>query len=270
MVDERRVVSDTFDLSIEDAACFFANGLLVHNTRKDRLECLGEDLYGDVIDDIKRADLIKSGHVLDVQIRVIPTAFEADWYGMPTDERPEREVDITRLRAEIQEDFARNELILSCVMSELPEQVLVLSHRREHCMMLDQRLVGLGAQTGFLIGGDDYRTEFRKSVASIESGAIRVGVGTFDAIGQGIDLPGVSVGVCCTPIASNKQVFNQVRGRFCRTAAGKTTARLYYLWDRKVFGLQHLQNICAWNANVVLLQDERWVDARQYLKRHDA
>jgi superfamily II DNA or RNA helicase len=168
----------------------------------------------------------------------------------------------------LSDDFDRNELILAAVAEEAEEeQVLVLSHRREHCMVLDQRLVGLGVRTGFLIGGADYRVEFDRSVQGIEAGTIRVGVGTFQAIGQGLDLPSVSVGVCATPIAANRQVFNQVRGRFCRTSDGKETARLYYPWDRKVFGNKHLQNLVQWNANVVIRQEGQWMPAREYLRQ---
>jgi hypothetical protein len=122
-------------------------------------------------------------------------------------------------------------------------------------------------KTGFLIGGEDYRVEFRKTVAGVEGGTTRVGVGTFQAVGQALDLPTVSIGVCATPIASNRQVFNQVRGRLCRTLVGKKGARLFYPWDRHVFGRKHLENIVAWNSDVVVCdQDGEWVDGREYLK----
>jgi len=243
-------------------------GISADNRRKDKLECLGHDLFGEVLIDIKRADLIKSGHVLDVQVKIVPTDFEADWYGMPTEERPESEINTVKLTSEMMEDDARNQLIFAVVAQEQrDEQVLVLSHRREHCMRLDQLFVAMGIKTGFLIGGEENRVEFRRSVEGVERGTIRVGVGTFQAIGQGLDLPGVSVGVCATPIASNRQVFNQVRGRFCRTSKGKQDARLYYLWDQHVFGIKHVQNIVQWNANVVVMNDRgEWIEGREFLR----
>ena len=243
-------------------------GISASERRKDHKEFITYDLFGGIIHDVKRAELIKSGHVLDVQVRVVPTDFEADWYGMPTDEQPDVEVDFVRLTEQMQEDFARNELALSCVLEEARErQVLVLSHRREHCMMLDSKIAAFGIKTGFLIGGDDYGVEFRRTVDGLERGDVRVGVGTIQMIGQGLDLPGVGVGVCATPVAANKQVFMQMLGRFCRTRAGKSAACLYYLWDRHVFGAKHLRNIVLWNSNTVVRDDTgQFVNGRDYLR----
>ena len=278
IVDEvHRAAAATMYSAVDPFPARYRIGISADHRRKDRREFLTEDLFGKVVDDVSRKELIKSGHVLEVQIRVIPTDFEAPWYGMPTEKNGEGEqvetgmlVDTTRLNRELGEDFARNQLGLSIVIDEQAEgeQVLVFSHVREHCMVLDQSLVARHVRTGFLIGGEDYRREFRKTIAGLESGDVRVGVGTFQAVGQALDMPTVAVGVCMTPIASNRQFFNQVRGRFCRTSVGKTSARLYYLWDHKVFGRKHLANIVAWNADVVVQDsDGRWVEGRQYLKR---
>jgi superfamily II DNA or RNA helicase len=271
VVDEtHRAAARTMFAAVDPFRARYRLGISADHRRKDGKEFLTQDLFGGVLDDIKRRDLIRSGHVLEVQIRVVPTDFRADWYGMPTEDRPEAEVDTMRLHQEASQDFCRNELLLSWVLAEQAEgeQVLVFSHLRDHCIALDRRLIGFGVRTGFLIGGEDYRVEFRKTVQGLENGLVRVGVGTFQAVGQAIDLPTVSVGVCATPIASNRQVFNQVRGRFCRISAGKHSARLYYPWDRHVFGLKHLQNICAWNADVVVADDGEWVEGRRYLKRY--
>ena len=273
IVDEtHRAAARTMFAAVDPFPARYRIGISADHRRKDGKVFLIEDLFGAVIDDVSRKDLIRTGHVLEVQIRVVPTDFDAPWYGMPSDERPELEVDTVRLNREIGEDFARNEVAISWVLDEHEsgEQVLVFSHVRDHCLLLDQRLVQQRVRTGFLIGGEDYRVEFRKTVAGLEDGTIRVGVGTFQAVGQALDMPGVSVGVCATPIASNRQVFGQVRGRLCRTAAGKKTARLYYLWDERVFGLKHLRNIVQWNADVVVLRDGAWVPGRQYLKEADA
>jgi superfamily II DNA or RNA helicase len=271
-VDEtHRAAATTMFNAVDPFPARYRIGISADYRRKDKKEFITEDLFGDVIFDVPRKQLIKSGHVLDVQVRVVLTDFEAPWYGMATDDAPELEVDTVRLTGEMAVDQARNELALSCVMDEVASgQVLVLSHRREHCMVLDRSIVGCGVPTGFLIGGLDYQQEFRKSVEAVERGTIRVGVGTFQAIGQGLDLPSVQVGVCCTPIASNKQVFGQVRGRFCRTSAGKTTARLYYLYDRHVFGWRHLRNLVSWNADVVVRDTSgQWIDAKQFLRDID-
>ena len=268
IVDEvQRAAARTMFGAVDPFAARYRFGISADQRRKDKKEFLTQDLFGGVIEDIKRSDLIKSGHVLDVQVRVVPTDFSAPWYGMASEDEPDLELDTVRLTAEIADDVGRNELVLAAVMNEVEdEQVLVFSHRREHCLVIDRRLVMMGVRTGFLIGGEDYRQEFVKSVAGVEQGSIRVGVGTYQAVGQAIDLPGVSVGVAATPIAANRQVFNQVRGRLCRVAAGKKSARLYYLWDKQVFGRRHLENLVQWNADVVVQENGSWVPAREYLK----
>ena len=271
-----RAAAQTEYAAVDPFPARYRIGISADHRRKDGKVFIIEDLFGDVIVDVPRKDLITSGHVLEVQIRVIPTDFEASWYGMPTEQDEEgylqatgQDIDTVRLNQEMGQDLARNELILSCVIEEerRGEQVLVFSHVREHCLLLDQQLVARRVKTGFLIGGEDYRVEFRKTVAGLEGGTTRVGVGTFQAVGQALDLPTVSIGVCATPIASNRQVFNQVRGRLCRTLVGKKGARLFYPWDRHVFGRKHLENIVAWNSDVVVCdQDGEWVDGREYLK----
>ena len=268
----QRTPSRTMACVMDQFPAVYRIGISASERRKDKKEFITYDLIGEIIHDVKRAELIKSGHVLDVQVRVVPTDFEAPWYGMPTDDNSDVEVDIVRLTEEMQEDFARNEVAIGCVLAEVRDrQVLVFSHRRDHCILLDRKLVALGIRTGFLIGGADYGVEFRRTIERLERGELQAGVGTFQAIGQGLDLPGVSVGVCATPIASNKQVFAQVLGRFCRTRAGKSAACLYYLWDRRVFGLKHLRNIVSWNSNVVVRDDAGgWREGRQYLREQES
>lgn len=276
LVDEvHRAAAKTMYAAVDPFPARYRVGISADHRRKDRKEFVTEDLFGGVVGDVSRKELIQSGHVLEVQIRVVPTDFEADWYGLPVERDAEgeqvesgKDVDTGRLLTEMGDDLARNELGLSRVLDEQgEEQVLVFAHHRDHCVLLDQRLVSLGVRTGFLIGGEDYRKEFQRTVERLERGEARVGVGTFAAVGQAIDLPSVSVGVCMTPIASNRQVFNQVRGRLCRVMQGKRGARLYYLWDRRVFGRRHLRNVVSWNADVVVLEDGAWVPGREYLKR---
>jgi hypothetical protein len=68
-------------------------------------------------------------------------------------------------------------------------------------------------------------------------------------------------------MASNKQLFGQARGRVCRTAPGKTDAVLYYLYDEKVYGTKHLENLCSWNKEVVVKDGDKWVSGKSYLKK---
>jgi hypothetical protein len=112
----------------------------------------------------------------------------------------------------------------------------------------------------------------------LTSGEVQVGVGTFKAIGTGIDMPAVERVAAATPVAANRQFFNQVRGRACRSSKGKKPPRMTYFWDERVFGLKHLQNIVQWNRTVSVRHAGGWVEGREYLRarrkgeepRHDS
>lgn len=238
-------------------------GISADESRKDGKEFLIYDLFGKPRVDIPKEDLIESGHVLDVEIRVIPTDFVADWY---TGEGNDFNDLLDAMAAEV----PRNDLILDAVSSEVAagEQCIVLAHHREHCALIDRLLsVEKDVKSGLLIGGQDYAAEFRRTRFALEEGILRCGVGTYQAIGQALDLPKVAVGVASTPMANNRQMFGQVRGRLCRIAKGKKTARLYYLWDRNVYGISQLQNIVRWNRQVLVKSGDEWVEGREYLRR---
>lgn len=260
----------TFFASVDPFPAKYRVGVSADERRKDRKEFLNYDLFGDVAHEISRKTLEDEGHVLDVQIRVMPTGFRADWYGLPDedDENDDREIDFDRLLKEMVDDERRNEIATDIALSEVEdgEQVIMLSHRREHCQKFDRVFVAERIKSGYLIGGDDYEHEFDQTRAGIDSGDVQVAIGTYQAIGYGVDLPAIGVGIATTPIASNKQQFNQARGRFCRAPDGKTSARFYYLWDELVYP-GHLKNIVAWNPSVVVYERGKWVPGREYLRK---
>jgi len=186
---------------------------------------------------------------------------------------PEKEIDWDRLLVEMADSVDRNNKILWAIEQGLAmkEQVLVMSHRREHCRLIDQILVQRGAKTGFLIGGEDYKVQFSDTREKFEKGKIDIAVGTFQAIGYGIDLPKAAVVVCGTPIAANQQFFSQVRGRVCRSAKGKSDSWMYYLWDRRLYGIAHVRNLIRWNRGRVVVWDHgRWVDGKLFIRAQRA
>lgn len=275
-----------YNLETEKGA-YVAGGVLVHNcaaktheatvnafparfriafsadeTRKDRKECLVYDAFGSVLHETTRADAEASGAVVDVEVRIVPTAFRADWYAA--------EPDFNRLVNAMAEDPSRNALIGDLVAREVGKgkQAIVLSHRREHARVLDAIIAGHGVRSGCMLGGQEAEDEtaFDESRAGLLDGTVDVGVGTYGALGEGIDLPAVEVGVASTPIWKNKQMVNQVRGRLCRPSAGKKRGVLYVLYDGHALGIQPIRNIIAWNRTVTVWHRGSWEDARLVLK----
>ncbi len=253
-------------------------GISADHRRKDQREFLIHDLFGGVAYEVSRSDLIESKHIVDTMVRVIPTEFEASWYGVPEEEdenelvakEDDKELDFDRLLVEMSDSDARNTAVIQAVKMGLAqgEQVLVMSHRREHCRHLDLLLARENIHAGFLIGGDDYRKAFEVTRTEFEAGRLQVAVGTFQAIGYGIDLPKAAVVVAATPIAGNKFFVNQVRGRICRKSKNKDDSWFYYLWDRKVYGDRHLRNLINWNRKrCVVWTGTGWIDGKEFLKQ---
>lgn len=239
-------------------------GISADNRRKDGKEYLNLDLFGDVIFEVARNDLEDAGVVLDVEIVMVPTEFRADWYGTEYGQTP----DFQRLNAEMMADESRNELAANIVRDHMQgERVFVMARLREHCQRLAAAVVARGQNAGFLIGGEDYRSEFAATKAGMQRGSCLVGVGTVQSIGTGIDFPDVGRAVVVTPIASNRQLLQQVRGRVCRTAKGKARAELWILWDRHCgFGRRHLQNVVQWNRRVSVMTPGGRVAGADFLK----
>lgn len=265
LIDEvQRAAARTIRDVVDVFPARYRFGISADETRKDRMQFLTYDLFGQVAADIPEDELVRAGKIHDVEVRVVPTDFRADWYVQA--EGAER--NFNRLLEELGSDKDRNALALSIIRDERDQdnQVLVLTHRREHASWLaDTAMIGEGC--GLLMGGDDHAVRFEEDRTRLLAREIRVAVGTVQAIGQGLDLPSVSRGVAVTPLAGNRQQFGQVRGRICRAAKGKTDAILYYLWDRHVYE-KHLVNLLAWNNHVLVLDPEsqKWVDGREWQK----
>lgn len=260
----QRFAAPTLFATVDPFPAKYRVGVSADESRKDKKEFLTYDLFGEVAHEVERSTLIDTGDVLDVEVMIVPTNFRADWY--------RRRADFNRLLEEMSKDEVRNALALQLALNEvqLGEQVLMISHRVEHCFAFDRALTMAGVKSGVLIGGAENAQLFEESRVALLKGNYRAAVGTLQAIGQGLDIPSMSRMVVTTPIAKNRQQENQVKGRICRPSAGtgKRDGRYYYLWDQHVYGTEPVLNLVRWNRNVKIAQpDGTWVDGREYLTR---
>lgn len=278
----QRFAARTFLAVIDVMHARYRIGITADERRKDKKEFLLYDVFGDVAVDVKQNELIDRGFVHDVTIDVIPTDFVAPWHAelFEHDPNPSRAKVKARLQAfnRLVEDMAvdadRNALAVRIAVEHVKagERVVIMSHRREHCGALDADVSALGIKCGRMLGTSEDGEVFEATRKGLADGSLRVATGTFQAIGTGLDMPSVSVGVVATPIANSRDgrsFFSQVRGRFCRTAAadGKTSARLVYLWDREVFGLKPVENLVRWNREVRVFDCSMMVGGREFLKK---
>lgn len=265
----QRFAAPTLFDAIDPWPARYRFGISADETRPDEKEFLIYDLFGRVASDIKRDDLVEQGHVLDVDIMVVPTQFDAPWYKSVVMRGGfQAKTAYSRLLKQMVEDDQRNELVLSLAFAELEqgEQVMVMSHRVEHCRILDAAINARGYLSGTLLGGGSRASkDMAGARQKLTEGKYRAIVGTTQVIGQGIDIPTLGAAVMATPVR-NKQQFSQARGRVCRPSEGKKGARLYYLWDRRIYGRKALENMVAWNTRVFVLHKNSWIEARAYLK----
>lgn len=265
--------ADTVFEAVDSFPARYRVGVSADESRHDGLECLVYDLFGSVAADIKRADVVAAGNVLEVEVRVVPTGERADWYRATMARNPPRwqaNRAFHKLTRQLVDSPTRNEILHGLVMREVADgrQVLVMAKLREHVLAVDQRLVGSGVRSGVMLGGVADKGTFVRTAAGIADGTIRAACGTVQAIGQGIDLPSLEVGVLAEPIASNRQKFEQARGRIARQAKGKRAPVLYYLWDEHIAGKRALANLCSWYGDRVVVRDgDGWMDGREYLGR---
>jgi len=228
----------------------FRFGASADQRRKDGRHYLIHDLFGEVLVDIPKEQLVNSGHVMDVEVIAVPTEFEASWYGIAREGHEELRMDFVKLCQDMSKDVEREMLALRVVAHEVKggTQMLVMCHEREHARRLAQAIGRIGISSGILLGGDQDRAEFERALEGLRNGSLQVGVGTYKAVGTGLDIPRLESALAVTPIAANEQFFSQVMGRVCRIAEGKRSARLWVLWDQHVHK-SHWKNIQRWNEN---------------------
>jgi superfamily II DNA or RNA helicase len=261
-VDEvHGTAAQTVSITVGAFPARYRLGFSADETRKDRKEFLVYDLFGDVIYEVTRSQVEADGFTVPVVVRLVPTDFEAEWFtSAPVEER-----DFKRLVDEIiccprRDHRIRTVLHELCASHLVP--ALVFTHRREHAERLVEGVsAALRVGCGLMMGGERSSETFDETLAALRRGTIPIAVGTFQSIGQGIDLPSVLAGVVATPIGANRQYFNQVRGRICRPAPRKKVGYLYYLWDRNVFP-RVPENLLEWNDGRVEIYDGGdWVRA---------
>lgn len=262
----QRFAAPTLFDTVDPFPARYRIGISADERRADEKEFLVYDLFGPEPVDVDRRRLVREGWVLDVEVCVVPTQFDAPWY--PRSKNPRR---FHKLLEQMREDERRNALALSVVEREVEagHQVLVFSHRVEHCREFDAALAERGIRSGVMVGGRGADEKaFEASKRGIRDGSLRVACGTVQAIGQGLDLPSVGRGVVLTPLAGNRaeQQFNQVRGRLCRPD-GEKDARIYYLHDPRLLGKRAVLNLSKWCDRVRVLDRGEWVDADAYLGR---
>lgn len=251
-------------------------GISASEKRKDGKEFLIYDVFGDVVNETSYETLVGAGVLEDVEVRVVPTEFDAAWLRaarIANQRNRNHGAEQARLLDEMTEDEERNRLVFDLAKRELEigARCVFFNKRREGCREILKALERSNFVGGLLLGkqckADE--DEFDRTRKGLASGELNFGVGTYQAMGTGVDIPALEVGVLMHPIANDEKgepFFKQVRGRFCRKTEGKSRSLLYYVWDQKIYGKKPLRNLTKWCANVRVWRGGEWVDAKAVLK----
>lgn len=265
IVDEgHHAAARTFMQTLDKFPARYRIAFTADERRKDKKEFIVYDLIGDVACEVSRDQCEAAGAIVDVEIRVVFTEHVNDTYRYDSD--------FNKLLDGMIADDERNALATKIALEEIRNgsQVIMLTHRREHARSMDRAMLSNGIKSGCLLGAQEAgdEEEFEAMCTKLIAGTARAGVGTYQALGEGIDLPAVGVGIAMTPIATNEQLFNQVRGRLCRISpeTGKSCGLLYVLYDVRVFDERVLRNIVRWNRTVNIRVGNGWVPGKDFLK----
>ncbi len=292
-LDEAQLAAaTTFQDTIDVFRARYRLGVTGDERRADSKEFLTYDMFGPVSCEIDRQSIVRSGEIVDVEVRIVPTDFRADWYvrlGADDSSDERQRVRAARdkvhhrqqLLAELTKDEDRNQLVVNTALdatvrplTDLPivqrRQFIVLSDRVEQCRVLELMLTARRIPAGLFIGGADYKQTFELTLAGMRDGSVTAGVGTYQAIGVGFEANReLGIGICASPCVFNpksRMQFMQYRNRLARSAPGKTGGVMYYLWDRHVYGMNPVRLLCKWNTSVKVQTPDGWVEGKRFLK----
>jgi len=227
VVDEcHRAPSRTFTEAVTAFDSKFMLGLSATPWRRDGLSRLIYWFLGNKVYEVERDSLIEDGHILEAEVIIRETDFEA--LSDPSEE-------YSRMLSELTQDSERNALIAGDVAKEAGNGggvCLVLTDRKAHCEVLAGLLAKLRIQAVVLTG--DLKTREREQVVEdLNAGQVKVLVATGQLMGEGFDCPELSTLFLATPIRFSGRVL-QYLGRVLRPAPGKEKARVYDYVDKKV------------------------------------
>jgi len=262
--------SKTFNAVAEMFPATYRLAASADERRKDQKEFLLYETFGTDVYKIKKSTLVRSGHLLPTSIEVVPTNYRDGLYlasvragmfcdecgGVLTASRHERlkgvkhcsKCNLASMRTEtpdwpgmlnrIVEDKDRNTLILDYLVKVLKQdpdsRVLILSERVQACRQWVAKLTLQDIPAGLLIGSPKNRQELTRTVAGLQSGKLRVGVGTTVA-DEGLDIPALTHVFITCPVHTHPKRLRQMVGRSARPFGNKKEGKAIYFWDREMF-----------------------------------
>ncbi len=228
IVDEcHKAPSRTFTEAVTAFDAKYMMGLSATPWRRDKLSVLIFWHLGDIHYEVKNADLLENGHILQAEVFVRETDFDPYYDAVR---------EYSKMLSELTEDEGRNLLILSDVAGEVRKKngvSLVLSDRKKHCETLQSLLKSKFGISAELLTGDLSAARRREVLDRLSEGQVKVLIATGQLIGEGFDCKDLATLFIVTPIRFSGRVL-QYLGRVLRPAPGKQRARVFDYVDAKV------------------------------------
>jgi superfamily II DNA or RNA helicase len=265
-----RWAARTFAEVANTFAAAYRIGASADERRKDGMEHVVYETFGSRVYKIKRDALVDDGKLLPVEVEVLPTGYrdaiylasvetskvcpqcrgplatpplrkKGDRRRFCPDCKLEIDPEIPDWRGMIDRlvlDRTRNELIREKVLRVLNDdpdhRILILSERVDACRRMAARLVLEDVPAGLLLGGPENKAEFARTISGINTGKLRVAVGTTVA-DEGLDLPPLTHVFVTCPLHTNPKRLKQMAGRAARPHGKARWATCVYFWDREMF-----------------------------------
>lgn len=265
-----RWAARTFSEVANTFAAAYRIGASADERRKDGMEHVVYETFGSRVYKIKRDALVDDGKLLPVEVEVLPTGYrdaiylasvetskvcpqcrgplatpplrkKGDRRRFCPDCKLEIDPEVPDWRGMIDRlvlDRTRNELIREKVLRVLNDdpdhRILILSERVDACRRMAARLVLEDVPAGLLLGGPENKAELARTISGINTGKLRVAVGTTVA-DEGLDLPPLTHAFVTCPLHTNPKRLKQMAGRAARPHGKARWATCVYFWDREMF-----------------------------------
>lgn len=224
VVDEcHHLPAFTFESSIKRAPARYFIGLTATLYRRDGLQSIITMQCGPI-----RHKMGDAPADFSLRLNVRATSFT-----LPTDESPSMQ-DVFR---SLVKDEGRNALIEEDVSRALGQgrQCLILSHWKEHCQLLAERLIQRG-KVPFILSGalsKRERASILKSIQNTSPEKELLAIATGQYLGEGFDCPRIDTLFLVFPVSFKGKIVQYV-GRTLRNYQGKSSVRVYDYLDAKI------------------------------------
>ena len=230
IVDEcHKCPSKTFTEAVSGFEAKYRLGLTATGYRRDGLDDLIFLTLGKLRHTIEKASLVETGDLCSARVIYRETEFETTL---------DASVSYPSVIRALSLDEPRNRLICRDIALEKRSGIkLILTDRREHALTIQSILKKQHNLPSKVLTGNTPRNERESIIQELNQGRVSILIATGQLIGEGFDLPELTILFLVTPIKFRGRLIQYI-GRILRPAEGKSMSVIYDYVDVNVGVLQ--------------------------------